>query len=62
MSRWSLVAEEGHQLPRGSWEWHPQLTSLRVDGALGAEYNPQEWGVMRRLGACPAKDWGQEIL
>ena len=41
MSRWSLVAEEGHQLPRGSWEWHPQLTSLWVDGALGAEYNPQ---------------------
>lgn len=35
MSRWSLVASSG------SSEWHPQLTSLWVDGALGAEYNPQ---------------------
>lgn len=22
----------------------------------------KEWGVIRRLRACPAKDWGQEIL
>lgn len=53
----------GHQFPGRSWEGTPSLLLFGWMGLWELSLSlKKEWGVIRRLRACPAKDWGQEIL